>query len=169
MRVCDYVIDFLYKKGITDIFLLTGGGAMYLNDALVNSKMNVICMQHEQTMAMAVEAYAKAKGFGVGIFTSGPGSTNAITGVTGAWLDSVPCLYISGQADNYETDSRQLGVQAVNIVNLVQYVTKWSTVIKEPIDVRWSLEHAFHISNQPRQGPCWLDIPLHVQKADYSG
>lgn len=148
--------------------MLTGGGAMYLNNAVANSKLNVICMQHETTMAMAVKAYAMAGGFGVGIFTSGPGSTNAITGVAEAWLDSVPCLFISGQADNSITKSRQTGIQAINIVEMVKSITKYSCLVKDPKQTKVHLEKAWRCAITDRPGPTWLDIPLYVQSSNYS-
>ena len=169
MRVCDYVIKFLEDKGVKDIFLLTGGGAMYLNNALTKTKMNVICMQHEQTMAMAVEAYAKANNdFAVGIVTSGPGSSNCLTGLIGAWLDSVPCLFISGQANDSITHTRQTGVQAINIVEIVKSVTKYSCLITDPKETLAHLEKAWSKSKEGRPGPSWLDIPLNVQNSNYS-
>jgi len=170
MRVCDYVINFLFYKGAEEIFVLSGGGAMYLNDAIAcNNRIKPICMQHEQTMAMAVEAYAKANNkFSAGIFTSGPGSTNALTGLVGAWLDSVPCMFISGQANNSITTSRQTGVQSVDIIKIVKSVTKYSQIVTDPKTIKYHMDKAYKLATTGRPGPVWIDIPLNVQRANHS-
>ena len=168
LQVCDYIIKFLSKYIVKDVFMLTGGGAMHLNNSCID-KVNVVCMQHEHSLAFAVEAYAKAYGFGVGIVTSGPGSTNCVTGVASAWLDSVPCLFISGngsipKADNY----RQIGIQEINIVDIVKPITKYAVQITDPRSIKKHLHKAIEYAFKDRAGPVWIDIPLNVQCADCS-
>ena len=175
IRVSDFIADFICNViKVKDIFMVSGGGIMHLMDALVQNKnINVICTHHEQSASMALEAYSRAtENFGVGFFTSGPGSTNAITGLVGAWQDSVPCLFISGQAKRSETiynagipGLRQFGVQEVNILPIVKSITKYSIVLNNPEDVRYELGKMFHIAKTGRPGPVWIDVPLDVQGA----
>jgi len=173
MRVCDYIVDYLYNYGVKDVFVLAGGGQMYMMDALArHKKMKVICMHNEQALGMAVEAYAKANNhFGVGFVTSGPGATNVITGLAGAYLDSVPCLFISGQANSddctFNHPTRQLGVQEINIIPIVKPITKVALFVKEPAFTKLYLHWAMYSAKTERPGPVWLDIPLNVQCADY--
>jgi acetolactate synthase-1/2/3 large subunit len=174
MRVADYILQFLEQQGVNDVFLLSGGGIMHLTDGLANNKnINVTCFHHEQAEAMAMDAYARISGkFGVGYFTTGPGATNAITGCAGAWLDSVPCLFISGQTKRKEsvynlgiTGLRQVGVQEINILPIIQSITKYSAMINYPEDIRFVLEQAIYLAKSGRPGPVWLDIPVDVQGA----
>ena len=174
VRVSDYVVSFLLDKGVKDVFLLTGGGIMHLTDGIVsNSQMNYVCLHHEQSVSMALEAYARTNGnFAAGYFTTGPGATNAITGLAGAWLDSVPCLFISGQAKVRETvykagipGLRQIGVQEFNIIPVVESLTKYAAFVERPEEIRYHLEKAYHLAKEGRPGPVWLDIPLDVQGA----
>lgn len=154
--------------------MLSGGGIMHLTDGLAcNKDIETICCHHEQTVSMAVEAYAKLTGhYAVGYFTTGPGATNAITGLAGAYLDSVPCLFISGQAKRKEAvynikipGLRQVGVQEINILPIIESITKYSAMINNPEDIRYHLEKALYMSKEGRPGPSWLDIPLDVQGA----
>jgi len=172
IRVADYVAKFIYNIGVRDVFILAGGGIMHLTDGLVcNKKIKIICLHHEQSISMAIEAYSRVTGnFGVGYFTTGPGATNALTGLAGAWLDSVPCLFISGQAKRKETTYkakipgiRQIGVQEINIIPIVKSITKYSAFVDNPEDIRYHLEKALYFSREGRPGPVWLDIPLDVQ------
>ena len=175
IRVSDFIADFICNViKVKDIFMVSGGGIMHLMDALVQNKnINVICTHHEQSASMALEAYSRAtENFGVGFFTSGPGSTNAITGLVGAWQDSVPCLFISGQAKRSETiynagipGLRQFGVQEVNILPIVKSITKYSVFLNNPEDIGYELGKMFYISKIGRPGPVWIDIPLDVQGA----
>lgn len=174
MRVADYIPKFLNDIGVKHVFLLTGGGIMHLTDGLAcNKDIETICCHHEQSSSMALEAYAKLTGhFGVGYFTTGPGATNAITGLAGAWLDSVPCLFISGQVKRKEATYnlkipglRQVGAQEINILPVVESLTKYSAMVNNPEDIRYHLEKAFYMSKKGRPGPSWLDIPLDVQGA----
>ena len=174
VRVADYIASFLHEKGVDDVFLLSGGGMMHLTDGLAcNEHMNVTCLLHEQAASMAVDAYGRLTGnLGVGYFTTGPGATNAITGLAGAWLDSSPCLFISGQVKRKDTifkakipGIRQIGVQEINIIPMIESITKYSAFIDDPEDIRYHLEKAVYMAKEGRPGPSWLDIPLDVQAA----
>ena len=174
MRVADYILQFIEQHGVNDVFLLSGGGIMHLTDGLANNKnINVTCFHHEQAAAMAMDAYSRITGkFAVGYFTTGPGATNAITGCAGAWLDSVPCLFISGQAKRKESvynlgipGLRQVGVQEINIIPIIQTITKYSVMVNQPEDIRYHLEQALYLAKSGRPGPVWLDIPIDVQGA----
>lgn len=175
MRVSDYIFERLaehYK--VKDVFLLTGGGAMHLNDAVGRcKKLNYICNFHEQACAIAAEGYARAKGdLAVVNVTSGPGGTNTMTGVIGQWLDSVPVLYISGQVKFETTISscpkiglRQLGDQEINTVDIVKPVTKYAVMVTDPNSIKYHLDRAVYLAKNGRPGPVWLDVPLNVQGA----
>lgn len=174
MRVADFIAKFIHDIGVKHVFMLTGGGIMHLTDGVAcNKDLQVVCCHHEQASAMALEAYARMTGnFGVGYFTTGPGATNAITGLAGAWLDSVPCLFISGQVKRKEAvynaripGLRQFGVQEINILPIVESITKYSAIINNPEDIKYHLEKALYLSKEGRPGPSWLDIPLDVQGA----
>ncbi len=174
MRLADYVMRFVAQQGVKHVFLVTGGGAMHLNDALARcSDLSFVCNHHEQASAIAAENYSKAtNNLGVALVTTGPGGTNAITGVAGAWLDSTPILVISGQvkrADRmYRPDGTPLGVrqsgsQEVDIVSLVKPITKYAVTIDDPHSIRYHLEKATHLARTGRPGPVWIDIPIDVQ------
>ena len=176
MRLADYVMRFVAQQGVKHVFLLTGGGAMHLNDALARCHdLTFVCNHHEQASAIAAENYSKAtNNLGVALVTTGPGGTNAITGVVGAWLDSTPMLVISGQvkrADRmYRPDGTPLGVrqrgsQEVDIVSLVRPITKYAVTIEDPQSIRYHLERAAHLARTERPGPAWIDIPIDVQAA----
>jgi acetolactate synthase-1/2/3 large subunit len=176
MRLADYVMSFIAQQGVKHVFLLAGGGAMLLNDALARcSDLTFVCNHHEQASAIAAENYSKAtNNLGVALVTTGPGGTNAITGVVGAWLDSTPMLVISGQvkrADRmYRLDGtplglRQRGSQEVDIISLVAPVTKYAVTIDDPQSIRYHLEKAAHLARTGRPGPVWIDIPIDVQAA----
>jgi len=176
MRLADYVMSFVAQQGVKHVFLVTGGGAMHLNDALARcSDLTFVCNHHEQAAAIAAENYSKAtNNLGVALVTTGPGGTNAITGVVGAWLDSTPMLVISGQvkrADRmYRPDGTPLGVrqrgsQEVDIVSLVKPITKYALTIEDPESIRYHLEKAAHLARTGRPGPVWIDIPIDVQAA----
>jgi acetolactate synthase-1/2/3 large subunit len=174
IRVADYIFKHLELYGVEDVFMISGGGAMHLDDALgKNKNIRYICNHHEQACAIAAEGYARiANKLAVVVVTTGPGGTNTLTGVIGQWLDSVPVLYISGQvkfettiAAYPELNLRQLGDQEINIVDIVKPVTKYATMLTEPKDVRKELDKAIHIATTGRPGPVWIDIPLNVQGA----
>src|SRR5580698_6911540 len=175
IKLSDYVLKFVADLGITNVFLVTGGGAMHLNQSLgAEKRIHSICNSHEQASAICAEGYAKAtNGLGVCMVTTGPGGTNAVTGVAGAWLDSTPVLYISGQVKRPDRmfdavtgkplGMRQLGVQEVDICSIVAPITKYQQTILEPVDIRYHLEKAFYLALNGRPGPVWIDVPLDVQ------
>ena len=178
MRVADFVAKFILEElDVKHVFTLTGAGIMHLTDGLAcNKKLKTICPHHEQTASMALEAYSRAtENFGVGIFTTGPGSTNTITGLAGAWQDSVPCLFISGQVKLAEASSqsgikklRQFGVQELDIIPIVESITKYAVTITQPEKIRYELEKASHIAKSGRPGPVWIEIPMDIQSAKIS-
>ena len=169
MKVSDLVFDYIANLGVKHVFYLPGGGAMHLDDSLGhNERLIPICMLHEQPCSIAAEAYARISGgFGVCVVTSGPGATNTITGLAGAWLDATPVIFISGQAKRADLVGnqkiRQFGIQEVNVVELVKSVTKYAVQIKEPQDILYELDKAVAISKEGKPGPVWLDIPLDIQ------
>ncbi len=144
IKLSDWVFAYLKREGVRHVFEVTGGGAMHLNDSLGASGIAYVCMVHEQGAAMAAESYAKVAGdLGVCVVTTGPGGTNALTGVAGAWLDSTPMLVVSGQvkrADLAGTSGvRQMGVQEVDIVAMAKPLTKYAVTVLEPNDIRFHL------------------------------
>ena len=171
MKLSDWVFRFLAGEGVRHVFMLTGGGAMHLNDSVGTSDaIEYVCTSHEQAAAMAAESYAKVTGgLGVCLVTAGPGGTNAITGVAGAWLDSTPMLVLSGQAKRADLKGasgvRQMGVQEVDIVSIVSPITKYAVTVMEPDEIRFHMEKAVHLALTGRPGPVWIDLPLDVQGA----
>jgi len=174
MKLSDYIVQRLADWGVRHIFLVTGGGAMHLNDSIGHEpRIQYICNQHEQASAMAAEAYARISGQpGVVNITTGPGGINALNGVFGAWTDSVPMLVLSGQVKRETcmrarglTDLRQMGDQEADIIAMVEKITKYSVLIDDPLSIRYHLERAWHLAQSGRPGPCWLDIPVDVQSA----
>lgn len=171
----DYVANFLSEKGIEDVFLVTGGGAMHLNDSIGHHpKLKCLYNHHEQACAMAAEAYTRYSGKIAAVnVTSGPGGTNAITGVLGGWLDSIPMFIVSGQVKRETTiwitdvPLRQLGDQEFNIVDAVRPMTKYAVMITDVKDIAYELEKAYHYATTGRGGPVWLDIPLDIQGAHF--
>ena len=175
MKLSDYVLGFVADLGVRHCFLVTGGGAMHLNQSLAaETRITPVCNSHEQASAICAEGYAKAThGLGFCMVTTGPGGTNAVTGVAGAWLDSTPVLFVSGQVKrpdrmfdavtNQPLGMRQLGVQEVDIRSIVRPITKYAETILEPGDIRYHLEKACHLALTGRPGPVWIDIPLDVQ------
>jgi acetolactate synthase-1/2/3 large subunit len=168
-RVADYIADFIEKIGVKDVFLLPGGGAMHLVDAVgQNSNINVVACLHEQAAAISAEAYSRInENIGVVMVTTGPGATNAITAVAGAWIESVPLMIISGQVkrDDMLRDAplRQKGVQEVDIVKIVESITKFAITVENPNEIRSIMEKAYHTAKVGRCGPVWIDVPLDVQ------
>ena len=169
MKLSDYVMKFIAELGVGHVFYLPGGGAMHLVDSLGKiTGIEIVCCLHEQAVAVAAQSYAMhTNNLGVGIVTTGPGGTNAITGVSAAWIDSVPCLFVSGQVKRSDIMKdkgiRQLGIQEVDIVSLVQSITKYAVTVMEPASIRYHLEKALYLAKNGRPGPVWLDIPLDVQ------
>jgi len=175
MRVADYIAKFIFEElKVKHVFMVTGAGIMHLTDGVAShTKLQAICPHHEQTSSMAIDAYSRAtENFGVGFFTSGPGGTNAITGLCGAWQDSVPCLFISGQVKTKETTNnakipglRQFGVQELDMIPIVKHACKYATTLTEPNKVRYEFEKAAHIAKSGRPGPVWIQIPMDVQSS----
>ena len=174
IKVSDFIFRYLADYGVKHVFMLTGGGAMHLNDSVGRERrIQYICNHHEQACAIAAEGYARACGkIGVVVVTSGPGGTNTLTGVIGQWLDSIPCLYISGQVKQETTINacpelklRQLGDQEINIVDIVRPVTKYAALVTKPAAIKHHLEKAIYLATYGRPGPVWLDIPMDVQAA----
>ena len=173
MKVAKYIADFFCEKGVTHVFTVTGGGAMHLNDAFGHEpRLSCVYNHHEQASAIAAEAYARLSGkIAVTCVTSGPGGTNAITGVLGGWLDSVPMFVVSGQVKRetttWSTDVplRQLGDQEYNIVASVAPMTKYAHMITDATEIRYHLEKAWYLATTGRGGPVWLDVPLDIQAA----
>lgn len=172
-KVSDYIADQMADAGICHVFTVTGGGAMHLNDSFGHHKrLECIYQHHEQACAMAAEAYARVKGKMAAVcVTTGPGATNAVTGVLGAWMDSIPMVVISGQA-RYETTVpgsglrlRSMGVQECNIVPVVKSITKYAVMVTKPEEIRYHLERGLYLACHGRPGPVWLDIPLDIQGA----
>ncbi len=174
IRLADYIFRTLADRGVRHVFLVTGGGAMHLNDAIAREpRLRYICNHHEQASAIAAEAYARVSGrIGVVNVTAGPGGINALTGVFGAFTDSIPMLVLSGQTKretcmaSYNLPGlRQLGDQEVDIVSMVRPITKYAKLVLDPTSIRFELEKALHLATSGRPGPCWLDIPVDVQSA----
>lgn len=171
VRVADYLMSALAEAGVGHVFLLPGGGAMYLNDALVCEKrLTPVPCQHEQAAGIAAEAYGRVQeNFGVCMVTSGPGATNVLTPVAGAWIESIPLLVVSGQVKRPDLLAgrplRQGGVQEVDIVPMVKSITKYAVILDDPLQARYHLERALHEMRDGRAGPVWIDVPLDVQAA----
>ena len=174
MKVSDVLVNFLEKKNVEKVFLLSGGMMMHLLDSVSKStKINYYCFHHEQAATMAAESYSRASNkLGVCFATSGPGSTNTITGIAGAFLDSVPLIVFTGQSRSSLTvkyskieNLRMLGNFEVDIENISKPITKYSAVIDKPEKILYELEKAFFIAFDGRPGPVLLDIPLDIQGA----
>ena len=175
-RLADYVADFLVNHGVSDCFSVVGGGAMHLNDALGHKEgLKVTYNHHEQASAIAAEAYARLDNKIAALcVTTGPGGTNAITGVLGGWLDSIPMFVLSGQV-RYDTTARYtsqftdglplraVGDQEYDIVKSVEHMTKYAVMLENPSDIRYVLEKAWHLATTGRPGPVWIDIPVNFQ------
>jgi acetolactate synthase-1/2/3 large subunit len=173
IKLSDYIFGQLREWGARHVFLITGGGAMHLNDSIGTSGLGYICTHHEQAAAMAAEGYARIVHTpGILNVTTGPGGINSLNGVFGAWTDSIPMLIISGQVKRETcmatyglTDLRQLGDQEVDIIRMVKGITKYSVFVNEPETIAYHLERAWYLAQSGRPGPCWLDIPVDVQSA----
>lgn len=173
MKLSQYIADYMVQKGVKDVFTVTGGGAMHLNDAFGHKEgLHCTYNHHEQACSIAAEGYARLSGnIALVCVTSGPGGTNAITGVLGGWQDSIPMFVISGQVKRetttWSTDVplRQLGDQEFQIIDTVRNMTKYAVMVTKPEEIRYHLEKAWYLANNGRKGPVWLDIPLDVQAA----
>ena len=169
MTVSDYIIRFLEDKGVEHVFTVSGGGSIFLCDALARAeRMKYVSCHHEQAAGYAAESYARIRGLGVCLVTSGPGGTNAVSACAAAWLDSVPVIFISGQAFLSQTITgheglRQMGVQEINILDIVRPITKYCAMIVDNVGAH--LDTALSYATRGRKGPVWLDVPGNVQNA----
>ena len=172
MLVSDLIIDYLASLHVKHVFLITGAAIAFTVDSFRKRKDIIyICMQHEQAAAMAAEAYSRmGPDIGVAMGTSGPGATNLITGICGAWFDSIPTIYITGQVNTNELSKnskvRQTGFQETNIVKIIKPITKFATQVKKPEEIKFLLEKAVYIAKNGRPGPVLLDIPINIQYAE---
>lgn len=172
IKVADYIARIVADSGIRHVFMVTGGGAMHLNDAFGNEpRLSYVCNHHEQASAMAAEGYARITGEPAVVnVTTGPGGINALNGVFGAFTDSIPMLIVSGQVKRETSvafrdvpDLRQLGDQEVDIVRMAAGITKYAVILRDPLDVRYELEKAIYLMKEGRPGPCWIDVPIDIQ------
>jgi acetolactate synthase-1/2/3 large subunit len=169
IKLSDYVMNFVAAQGVKHVFTLVGGGCMHLVDSLGrHPQLQFVCNLHEQGCAIAADACAQyTNKLGVALVTTGPGGTNTVTGVAGAWLDSIPVLFISGQVKRADLASsrgvRQMGFQEIDIVSVVRPITKYAAMVTEPETIRYHLEKAVWLARSGRPGPVWIDIPLDVQ------
>jgi acetolactate synthase-1/2/3 large subunit len=171
IKVSDYIASFIKNLGVSHVFTVSGAGDLHILDSIRKQPgLDYICNHHEQASAMAAFSYSRAtKNIGVCIVTTGPGATNAITGMIDCWVDSVPGLYISGQVQRKQMINnlgvRQNGIQEINIIDIVKPVTKYASLLDDPQKVRWHLEKAVYEAKSGRPGPSWLDIPMDVQSS----
>jgi acetolactate synthase-1/2/3 large subunit len=174
MKLSDYVVKFMEQNG-GDVFLLSGGGIMHLVDSIGRSKLNMYCCHHEQAVATAAEGYARIKNQpGFAVVTTGPGGTNALTGMAGAWLDSIPMFVIAGQVktDNIAPRKngvplvRAIGFQELNVIDMVRPITKYAVTVEDPLTIKFHLQRAWHEAVSGRPGPVFVEIPLDIQAAE---
>ena len=169
MKLSDYVFNFVAETGVRHVFFLPGGGCMHLVDSLGRKReLEKICCLHEQAAVIAAEAYSQySNHLGVALVTTGPGATNAITGVAGAWIDSTPLLVLSGQVKRSDMIGtrgvRQMGIQEVDIVSIVKSITKYAVTVTNPQMIQYCLQKALYLATHGRKGPVWIDLPLDVQ------
>jgi len=174
MRVTDYIAEYIYQQGVHHIFMVSGGGMMFLSDSIaIHPHLEAVCTHHEQAAAMAAVSYAKYnQNIGVCYVTTGCGGTNAITGLLNGWQDNIPCLFVSGQSKRSQTIQnsglklRQFGVQEADIITIVRSLTKYAVMVDKPELIAYHLDKALFLARHGRPGPVWLDIPLDVQGAD---
>lgn len=168
MKLTDYVADFLVQAGVKEVFGVTGGAVVHFFDSIdKNENIEAVYTHHEQAAACAAEAYARVSGLGACIVTTGPGGTNALTGLAAAYLDSIPTIFMSGQQrfehTNHRSKIRQVGSQQMDIVTLVEPISKYAVMLDSPEKIRYELEKALHIATSGRPGPVWIDIPMDFQ------
>ncbi len=177
MNVAEYIFKFFEEKGVEDVFMVVGGQAMFLVDAVGrNKKFKLICVHHEQAAGMSADAYGRLKGKpAIALVTAGPGAVNVINGVVGGWVDSSPMIVISGQTNlsfveyQEKTKIRQVGVQGINIKPLVEKVVKFFVTVDDPQNILYYLEKAYYLATSGRPGPVWLDVPLNIQGVEVRG
>lgn len=171
MKLSDYVSSFIVQQGVGHVFLLPGGGCMHLVDSVGKQPgLKFVACLHEQAASIAADGYAQYSGnLGVVLVTTGPGSTNAVTGVAGSWVESVPVMVLSGQVKTADIkpsyEMRMKGFQEVDTENIVKPITKYAVTVRDPKKIRYHLEKAAHLARHGRPGPVWLDIPLDIQAA----
>ena len=170
MKLSDYVISRL-EEYTKDIFLISGGGCIHLVDSLSKSKINLIPTLHEQGASIAAESYAQyTNKLGVALVTTGPGATNAVTGIASAWLDSIPMLLVTGQVQNKDRVGdkkiRQLGFQEIDTVSIYNSITKYAITVTDPSLIKFHLDKAIYLATNGRPGPVVIDIPLDIQAAE---
>jgi len=172
MKLSDYVWQFIKKEGVDSVFLVSGGGIMHLVDSLGKSGLDSYCCHHEQGAVIAAEGYGRIKNYpGVALVTTGPGGTNAVTGIAGAWLDSIPMLVIAGQVKRPDIAPRkdgvpmvrQIGFQELNVIDIVKPITKYAITVLDEKEIRYHLEKAMYLATHGRPGPVFVEIPLDVQ------
>ena len=171
MKLSDYVWQRIAAEGVRDVFYLPGGGCMHLVDSLGrNPQLRPVSCLHEQGAAIATDAYAQVRGFGACLVTTGPGGTNALTGVAAAWCDSTPMIVISGQVKTADSATgrgvRQMGFQELPIIDMVKPITKYAAYVRHPDQIQSVLDHAIKIAKAGRPGPVWVEIPLDIQAAE---
>lgn len=174
MRVADYIFQYLSNKGVDTVFMVSGGQAMHLNDAIYqNKEISAICTHHEQAATMCADAYGRLSGkLGVAVVTAGPGSINATTGLVGGWTDSAPMMVISGQSNlafvkyQQQNEIRQYGVQGINIKPFVEPGTKYFITIDDPAKTLYYISKAYYYATTGRPGPVWVDVPLDIQNME---
>src|SRR6056300_207597 len=174
MNLSDFVLNFLVKKKIKDVFLITGGAISFMVDAFSrNKKIKYTSVAHEQGAAMMADAYSRlGPNYSCTMVTSGPGATNLLTGIACSYFDSIPSLHICGQVNTYEQQDnhkstakvRQVGFQETDIVNISKPITKYSYKIKDASEIRYVLEKAYHLATTGRPGPVLIDIPMNLQR-----
>jgi acetolactate synthase I/II/III large subunit len=172
MRVADYIANACYGNGIRHVFMVTGGAAMHLNDAFAaHHGLSIHPLHHEQSCSMAADAFARvSNSMALVNVTAGPGGINALNGVFGAYVDSLPMIVVSGQAKRStmlaavgNPQLRQLGDQEVDIISMVKGITKYAVVLDDPSRIRWHVEKALYEATNQRPGPVWLDVPIDIQ------
>jgi len=174
MKVADYIFNFLADKGVRSVFMVSGGQAMFLVDAVGRHKdIKVVCTHHEQAAGMAAEAYGRVtQKLGVALVTAGPGSMNVVNSVAGGWTDSSPMMVISGQSSlsyvqyQEETNIRQYGIQGIYVKPIIQNITKYFITVDDPAKILFYLQKAYHHATTGRPGPVWIDVPIDVQKME---
>lgn len=174
MRVADFIFKFLSDRGVDTVYMVSGGQAMFLVDAVYqNKKLKAICTHHEQSAGMSADAYGRLTGkLGVALVTAGPGAVNITNGVVGGWTDSAPMMVISGQSSlscvqyQQEHPIRQFGIQGINIKPLVEKVTKYFVTVDDPSKILYYMGKAYYLALNGRPGPVWIDVPLDVQKME---
>ncbi len=175
MKLSDYVIQYIKENVADSIFLLSGGGIMHLVDSVGKSEIKSFCCHHEQGAVIAAEGYGRIKNVpGVALVTTGPGGTNAVTGMAGAWLDSIPMLVLAGQVKRADITPRkkgipvvrQIGFQELNVIDIIKPVTKYAVTIENENEIKYHLEKAVYLATHGRPGPVFVEIPLDVQAAE---